>query len=230
MSITAPSVPKSTSPTAWPRAAQWAGLFVLGLVVAFLIGRFFHIGSRPRPTERERVIVLAPIDLNQAGKSELLQLPGVGDHLADAILSARNERGGFQTIDELREVKGIGPTRFDTLRPWLRLDLTTNPVSADVASRKEPTGKPTALRTGGKKEPPANTRIDVNKASSAELQRLPGVGPVLAGRIIAEREKSPFRSPEDLRRVSGIGAKTLEKLRPFISVDSTRDNEVAVAQ
>ena len=38
-----------------------------------------------------------------------------------------------------------------------------------------------------------------------------------AGRIVVEREKKPFASVEDLRRVSGIGAKTLEKLRPFLS-------------
>ena len=53
----------------------------------------------------------------------------------------------------------------------------------------------------------------------AELQRLPNVGPVLAQRIILARSERPFRSLEDLRRVPGIGPKTLEKLRPFVTFD-----------
>ena len=93
-----------------------------------------------------------------------------------------------------------------------------------------PTSTQDAAARGGKKELAAGTRIDINKASAEELQRLPGVGPVLAGRIIAEREKKRFDSAADLRRVSGIGAKTLEKLRPFLTFGAPGDNEVAVVQ
>jgi competence protein ComEA len=58
------------------------------------------------------------------------------------------------------------------------------------------------------------TPIDINRASEVELQLLPGIGPVLAQRIVAARAEKPFRSLDDLRRVRGIGVKTLEKLRP----------------
>jgi DNA uptake protein ComE-like DNA-binding protein len=64
----------------------------------------------------------------------------------------------------------------------------------------------------GKKKPP-ETPIDVNRASAAELMQLPGVGPTLSARIVAGR---PFASVDDLRRVKGIGAKTLEGLRPHV--------------
>jgi competence ComEA-like helix-hairpin-helix protein len=61
-------------------------------------------------------------------------------------------------------------------------------------------------------------RIDPNRASAAELIRLPGIGPALAGRIVADRDQNgPFRSPEALRRVRGIGPKTLERIRGFLS-------------
>jgi competence protein ComEA len=60
--------------------------------------------------------------------------------------------------------------------------------------------------------------ININTASAEELQKLPGVGPKLSQRIIAERDKKPFKSVDELRRVSGIGAKTLEHLRPLVTV------------
>ena len=62
----------------------------------------------------------------------------------------------------------------------------------------------------------------MNAASLAELQRLPGVGPVLAQRILDTRAVKPFAAVEDLRRVSGIGLKTLDKLRPFVTVGAKR--------
>lgn len=65
---------------------------------------------------------------------------------------------------------------------------------------------------------PRPASIDVDRASAAELQRLPGIGPALAGRIVAERGVGgPFGGPEGLLRVRGIGPKTLEKIRPFLT-------------
>ena len=60
-------------------------------------------------------------------------------------------------------------------------------------------------------------RVDVNHASSEELQRLPGVGPATAEKIIAYREANgPFAAPEDLKRVSGIGEKTFAKMADLV--------------
>jgi competence protein ComEA len=61
-------------------------------------------------------------------------------------------------------------------------------------------------------------RIDLNAASQAELETLPGVGPARAQAIIAERETRPFRVPGDLRRVPGIGEATFQRLAPLVAV------------
>jgi competence protein ComEA len=59
--------------------------------------------------------------------------------------------------------------------------------------------------------------IDLNRADAAALEQLPGVGPVLAERIVAYRqEHGPFQAIEDLLSVSGIGERTLESLRPHL--------------
>ncbi|MFT5685823.1 MAG: competence protein ComEA [Myxococcota bacterium] len=61
--------------------------------------------------------------------------------------------------------------------------------------------------------------IDLNTASSAALQSIPGIGESRAGAIIADRtERGDFDSIDALQRVSGIGPVTVEKLRPFVSV------------
>lgn len=60
-----------------------------------------------------------PLDLNRASRKELEQLPGVGAGLAATIVRAREERGGFASVDELDEVRGIGPKTLARLRPYL---------------------------------------------------------------------------------------------------------------
>jgi competence protein ComEA len=63
----------------------------------------------------------------------------------------------------------------------------------------------------------AKFQVDVNRADWPELIQLPGVGQVLAERLIVERERGgAFHSVEDLERVRGIGPRTLERLRPYL--------------
>src|SRR5262245_5965638 len=77
--------------------------------------------------------------------------------------------------------------------------------------------------TARRGDDPSATRpaaIRVNRAASAELQQLPGVGPVLAARIVDERRAhGPFRDLADLRRVKGIGNKIVERLAPLVRFD-----------
>ena len=73
-----------------------------------------------------------------------------------------------------------------------------------------------AVATGGR---PATGPVDLNLASPAALEALPGVGPVLASRIVAWRlANGSFRSIEELAEVSGIGAAVLEQVRPLVRV------------
>ena len=62
--------------------------------------------------------------------------------------------------------------------------------------------------------------IDLNTASQADLERLPGIGPSRAQDIIKERqENGPFRTVDELARVKGIGKSILEELRPYARVE-----------
>ena len=62
--------------------------------------------------------------------------------------------------------------------------------------------------------------LSLNSATVAELVALPAIGPKIAERIVAfRRERGPFERLEQLTEVNGIGAKTLEKLRPLLTVE-----------
>jgi len=61
-------------------------------------------------------------------------------------------------------------------------------------------------------------RIDPNRASASELTRLPGIGPALAERIVTDRgSRGLFASPDALLRVRGIGPRTLDRIRGYLS-------------
>ena len=66
-------------------------------------------------------------------------------------------------------------------------------------------------------EPRLPMLLNVNTANAKDLQALPGIGPALAERIVADREdRGLFRTPEELRRVPGIGPKRWERISPLV--------------
>lgn len=92
-------------------------------------------------------------------------------------------------------------------------------VSLPESMYTEPTQVSTAasVETTGAEE--VSFPLDINQADSEALQALPGIGEVLAGRIIAYRdENGPFSSPDQLMNVEGIGEKRLEAILDYITI------------
>jgi competence protein ComEA len=65
------------------------------------------------------------VNVNTATAEELMLLPGVGEARARAVIEARKRRGGFQKVEDLLEVKGIGAAGLEKLRPHLTLEGKT---------------------------------------------------------------------------------------------------------
>ena len=149
------------------------------------------------------------IDANRATDAELDRLPGLGPAAARAIVAAREAKGGFGSLDELLDVSGIGPTTMQRIRPFLELSAAGPGHPARPSPPRAPVPPPRA--------PP--TALDLNAAGPADLERLPGVGPALAARIIEQRTvRGGFRTADDLLEVRGIGPATLARLRPLVRV------------
>ena len=221
-----PAEPSAQTPThqtrAWPRSAQMTVAGLAALCLILLCGRslvqWLRAGPSTLPPQR--------VELNSATQADLMLLPGVGETLARRILQVRAERGCFQSVDDLRAVGGVGPVTLERLRPWVF--VSANPP-APLAQAKLPLAVEPSKRASAKvnKLTPQDTPIDVNAADSGTLMRIPGIGPVLSQRIIDERGRKAFATVEELRRVRGIGPKTLDRIRPFVVVAKSDPSELA---
>ncbi|WP_234014766.1 ComEA family DNA-binding protein [Staphylococcus chromogenes] len=59
-----------------------------------------------------------PINLNLAQESDLVEVPGIGPSKAQSIIAYRDEKGGFKSVEDLKEIKGIGEKTFEKLKDY----------------------------------------------------------------------------------------------------------------
>lgn len=82
-----------------------------------------HTSRRSTKTSSKLAsLTVASVPLNSASAGELMKLPAVGEATAALIMAYRKERGRFRTLTEIMNVKGIGPKKFERMKPYLRLD------------------------------------------------------------------------------------------------------------
>jgi competence protein ComEA len=109
----------------------------------------------------------------------------------------------------------------DTPEPLGAVDLRSAARSLEVLAAPAPPTVPDRSPEGREdktmRRPEAS--LDLNRATEQDLERLPGIGPVLAGRIVDYRTaQGAFDNVEQLRRVKGIGKKKFEQIRPHVTV------------
>ncbi len=95
----------------------------------------------------------------------------------------------------------------------------TLPAADNTPAPKEVATATAVRKTGAGPGSQASGKININTAGAGELEQLPGIGPVLAQRIVTNRlEQGPFKSVEELARVPGIKEAVLSKVRSLVTV------------
>jgi competence ComEA-like helix-hairpin-helix protein len=137
-------------------------------------------------TAKEMVV----IDINLAEEEQLKSLPGIGAMRAKQLVQYRDKLGGFQSLEQVAEMRSLPDSVFQQIRPWLRIGI--------AGVRK----------------------INLNTASVEELDAHPYISKRQAELIVAYREQhGAYQSPEDIGKMRAIADQEwLKKVKPYLDV------------
>lgn len=180
------------------------------------------------------------VNLNTASVQQIAAMPEVGD-VAAALIVTERARSGTLEFDVVRQIAGLKKKTLESLAQhasfgtWDDPGRMTPPPGLEALEQKPQARRRPVVARGRAPAPaspppvvvrreraesaagPAEGRVAINRATAEELQRLPGVGPALAQRILAHRQQhGPFRTLADLDAVSGIGPALLSRIGPLV--------------
>jgi competence protein ComEA len=165
-----------------------------------------------------------PLGSAAPGSSDAVALgPGGGGEVVVEIVGAVAQPGVFhlpsnsRVADLVAAAGGYGP-RVDTSRLEQEINLAATLKDGDhirIPSRDDTIEPAEAAATGG---PLGGALVDLNTATAAQLEELPGIGPATSAKIIAAREEARFAAVEELRTRGLLGEKTFEKVAALVTV------------
>lgn len=193
---------------------RYRGYITLTLVCAIAFGSYLLYERRPRPEAIEIIeptvgptATEASIQVHVAGA---VRDPGVHALPPHCRLIDALEAAGGLTDDADREQLNLADYVWDGQRVFVPR-VGTPPPPSPTPGRAQSTEAEPGDRGSGP--------ININTASAADLETLPGIGPVYAQRIIAYREANgPFSDPAQIMQIEGIGRTRYERIEDKITV------------
>lgn len=183
---------------------------ILALIGILISGLIYGIYNHFNQAEEIEILDVSPSLVKTSEGMPLLV------HLSGAVLNQGvfKLKPGSRIVDAVNAAGGALPDA-DLAAVNLAQEIKDG-IKILIPFKKKPGG----IAQAGPSGTSSNGSININSANDSELQKIPGVGKVTAGRIIDYRKTSGgFSSVDDLTKVKGIGKKTLEKIREYVTVN-----------
>jgi competence protein ComEA len=197
-----------------PREAIALGVLCIGLVAG---AAFAYARSLPRSTPRSLASPIAPASPAPSATAS----GGLVVHIAGAVQTPGvfTLPAGARVIDGLRAAGGAAPgadlSSINLARPLTDGERVYIPRRGETPPPEAGGGGGAPSGGGGS----SGGKVNLNSATPAELEALPGIGQVLAQRIVDYRtQHGPFRSVRDLLKVEGIGDKKFDSIKDYVTV------------
>lgn len=201
-----------------PRRFERRHLLVVAMVMVFgVIGTWVWLG---RSTETVLPVAAAPRASVEASPGAMQPSPTVRPGILVHVIGAVERPGVVELPAGARvqaAIAAAGGLRADADPALLNLAaVVADGAQLVIGTKQQPAGEIRAASGSGSD---SSAKVNLNTASQAELETLPGVGPATAQAILAWRSShGKFSSASELQEVDGIGAKTYAKLAPLVDV------------
>ncbi|MDD6374752.1 MAG: helix-hairpin-helix domain-containing protein [Ruminococcus sp.] len=162
-----------------------------------------------------------PLDLNAATAEELETLPGVGAILAERIVSYREAVGGFQKLEELQQVNGIGSGIYFQIAPYLFIigELQTISPESELPEATDAAAPELEPETAPESASASIPRLDINIATAEDFQKLPNVTQEQAEAIVRLRTQIQyFQNIYELLYADGMTDRLFLSIRDYLYV------------
>lgn len=152
-----------------------------------------------------RLFVFDPNTLSAEGWQQL----GIRERTARTILRFRDKGGRFRRAEDLHKIWGLTAADANRLIPYVRIPGGEYPGTGAVKAQWLPRNRPVPAR------------VNINAATVQDWQALPGIGEVLANRIVKYRDKlGGFASVEQVRKTYGISDSVFDRILPLLHLDT----------
>lgn len=200
---------------------QYLPLLAIALFTAFSMTGSFAQTTNTTPGAKAKPA--ASVDVNSADSKTLQTLPGIGSATAKRIIDGRP----YQTVADLAKVKGLTAAKLNAIKDRLVFGPavtapSTNaavPAKVKVAATNAVTGRTATPKAAASTLAPGQM-VNINTASAADLDKVPGIGPVKAQAMVHYRaQNGNFKTIEDIQKVKGIKSATFAKIKAYIKVN-----------
>ena len=169
----------------------WKRYIKVSAIILSLIVTMSAINSAAKIENVDWKIWEGKINLNEASQAELMMLKGIGKITAHRITEYRDRAGGFKSISQLKEVKGISESMMNNL-----MDHLTLFEKSDL-----------------------KVLVDINRAPVSVLKTLPGISAKVAISMVEYRDRNEgFDRLEDMLEVEGMNLVKFEEVKSFVSL------------